>query len=480
MVASLATGVAVALVPAPTIVAGAAITVVAVLVPNRSYVPMIYLALVAGLLCGYMMLGRGFAYLGAGPVYVGELVLGAGTLLLALHGRASRPLHPGVQLVIVSLGLFMIWGAAATIPYVGQYGLAALRDAAVWGYGWFALLAMAMLRSRMQLERLLGFYRAVLPVFLAWALLSDLVLRVAPERIPVLPSSGVPLLDLKPGDVGVHLAGVAAFLLLRLDRPTTGSGAGRRVWMEPLLWILWTVDFVLVAARNRGGGLAILVALAAVAALERSGRLVKPTAAAIAFLILVTVLGVRIAAPGGREVSAGQVAANFSSILADANHPELATTKNWRMAWWRQIVSYTVHGRWFWTGKGYGVNLADDDGFQVSADNSLRSPHNAGLTILARSGVPGFALWVLVQATFGAMLLATRRRFRQLGDRRLAAVCVWILAYWLAMLSNAAFDVYLEGPQGAIWFWTILGLGLAMTGFSADPSKGPGHINGSP
>jgi len=31
---------------------------------------------------------------------------------------------------------------------------------------------------------------------------------------------------------------------------------------------------------------------------------------------------------------------------------------------------YTIHGRYFWTGKGFGVNLADDDGFRWTSRTS--------------------------------------------------------------------------------------------------------------
>jgi hypothetical protein len=36
----------------------------------------------------------------------------------------------------------------------------------------------------------------------------------------------------------------------------------------------------------------------------------------------------------------------------------------------------------------------------------------------------------------------------------------WIFIYWLAMIVNASFDPYLEGPQGGIWFWSVFGLGI--------------------
>jgi len=43
------------------------------------------------------------------------------------------------------------------------------------------------------------------------------------------------------------------------------------------------------------------------------------------------------------------------------------------------------------------------------------------------------------------------------------------------MQCNAFFDVYLEGPQGAIWFWTVFGTGLAVrTTAAASTQKGTG------
>ena len=34
---------------------------------------------------------------------------------------------------------------------------------------------------------------------------------------------------------------------------------------------------------------------------------------------------------------------------------------------------------------------------------------------------------------------------------------MWLLAYWLAFLFNAQTVVFLEGPQGAVWFWSLTG-----------------------
>ena len=121
-----------------------------------------------------------------------------------------------------------------------------------------------------------------------------------------------------------------------------------------------------------------------------------------------------------------------------------------------------MHGPYFWTGKGFGINLADSDGFQVAADGSLRSPHNSHLTLLARGGVPGLALWILLQGAFGLYLLRAYVADRVAGRFTWADIQLWVLLYWCAFMINGMFDVFLEGPQGAIWFWSLFGYGIAI------------------
>jgi hypothetical protein len=36
-----------------------------------------------------------------------------------------------------------------------------------------------------------------------------------------------------------------------------------------------------------------------------------------------------------------------------------------------------------------------------------------------------------------------------------------LVAYWAGLMLNASVDVFLEGPMGGIWYWSILGLGVA-------------------
>src|SRR6185312_11527855 len=124
-------------------------------------------------------------------------------------------------------------------------------------------------------------------------------------------------------------------------------------------------------------------------------------------------------------------------------------------------VGYTIHGRYRWTGKGFGVNLAEDDGYQVLQDNSLRAPHNAHMDILAREGVPGVAIWVVLQLVWIGGVVIEYVKARMTNDTRWQSVFLFLICYWMAFMINASFDVYLEGPMGAVWFWMTFGVGAA-------------------
>jgi O-antigen ligase len=162
----------------------------------------------------------------------------------------------------------------------------------------------------------------------------------------------------------------------------------------------------------------------------------------------------------GRIVSADQIIDNLQSIFSDSNNETLDGSREWRLLWWDTISDYTLHGEYFWKGKGFGVNLADDDGFQVEADHSLRNPHNGHLTMLARGGVPMLVLWIVCQGTLGYGLAVSAWSARRRGDAHWFGLLAFLLIYWLAFLINASFDVFLEGPVGGIWFWCVYGAGI--------------------
>lgn len=448
--------VAVALRPAMAAASVGALFIVAVGLSLRSRLPRVFLWLLGATLVGYAFLGRGFAYIGVAPIYIGEAVLLSGVIVVALSGGLAQILRlPLVWLLIA----FMTLGAFSTMPYLATYGVDSLRDAVVWGYGVFALLSAGVLLRADHVASAIASFRRGLPLFLFWTPVAVAIFRFAYDLIPTVPGSEVSLLNAKGGDIAVHLAGVLAFLVLGLHRTRVSSGIAP-IWREYVWWLLWIVAWISV--------LTVRAAILSVASVVVLLMLVRPLSNWGKLLFVVVVVATVVVAVDlelqvgvGRSVSTQDLVVSVQSIFRETGESAYDSSRTWRLRWWSEIVQYTVLGDYFWTGKGYGINLADSDGFQAYADGALRSPHNSHLTILARGGVPSAFVWLALQGVYALQLLRAYLRSKRLGLQWWARVDLWLLAYWLAFMVNAAFDVYLEGPQGGIWFWTVFGLGIA-------------------
>jgi O-Antigen ligase len=437
-----------------------------------SRLPAWFLGLLWALLLFYAVLGKGAANFNAGGVFIGEMVLAFG-LLAALFGGVAAAV-PYRSPLIWGIAAFGAWGAFRTVPYIATYRMDALRDAVTWGYGAFAILvAGAFARTgwiRRAIERYgkdLLWFPVTVPV--VWALST-----YARGQLPLVPGSGVPLVIFKSGDAAFHLMGVAAFILLGLHRPPAAASSQQgsqrpsqppRVLLGPGGWVWWSVWFFafgIAGAASRASIVAVVAGGGIILALRPSTRVWRPALTTIVMAVVFFASGVRVQVRAGRYLSASDMIANIRSVNGDEATGKREATREWRLEWWRTIIGYTIQGRYFWTGKGYGINLARDDGFVVGdRDRPLRSPHNGHLTILARSGVPGEALWLLLQGGFALALLRAYRRAVRSSRDWWARVNLWVLAYWATFVVNAAFEVSLEGPHGGIWFWSLFGFGIA-------------------
>jgi O-antigen ligase len=88
---------------------------------------------------------------------------------------------------------------------------------------------------------------------------------------------------------------------------------------------------------------------------------------------------------------------------------------------------------------------------ETGEEFSTRSPHNIFVTYYGRMGGVGVALW----GGFCVVLLGrTWRCLRHTSDP--VTWSLWCGA-WVILVSGC-FGVVLEGPMGAVIFWTLLGL----------------------
>jgi hypothetical protein len=415
-----------------------------------------YILALSCVLLGYAVMGKGFAYLGYPPVLVGELTFLAGIFFLLRSGCLVALFAFGPSLLLAAI---MSWTLLRTLPFVGTYGFDALRDSVIIMYGGFSFIVAALLiEDCRRINTLVRYYRVFLGIYVpAVPFLFPLGFYFGDDILKV-PGTTVSLIWLGPGEVATHLAGAAVFTLAGFRKPTP-------VWTACLLAAL-----VMVSAVSRAAILAFIVPVVLAALVLGKARM---------FAVIIPIGLVLLAASyvletsfssyqearssTERRVSSVQLVENVASIFGRGGD-QTEGTKEWREKWWNIIVDNTVRGPYFWTGRGFGVNLGFEDGFgNPHNERPLRSPHNSHMTILARAGIPGAALWgVFLAAWFGALLHATSLA-RHSGQAEWAGLSLFVACYAMSCVINATFDVALEAPMQGIWFWCLIGAGIGTT-----------------
>ena len=408
-----------------------------------------YMRLLCFVLAGYALAGKGFAYIGYPPLLIGEVTMMLGVLVIYTSGCGFAMLANLPSLLLLSLLSLVLFRTALDFP---AYKVDAIRDSVTVLYGLFAFAVIALLLEKPErLSWMLQRYGGFAWLYGIVGIVSVYVTTEAQRIMPVWPLSGISIVYVRLGEAAIHLSGAAVFMILGLRQVSP--------W-----WIVAMGLSIVLISPSRGATMACILPIIAAIVLSGKTMRVLPTAlAAITIFIAAYIVGVDIPTPQGRSIGPEQIVNNIESVLGGQTDPGMDGTKEWRLRWWKAIVEYTFNGPYFWTGKGYGMGLAEADGFVVGLEHGgpiVRSPHNVHLTILARSGVPGLALWFLMLAAWYAMLTRDVLTARSRGDTPWANMFIWIGCYLAAVVIDATFDVAIEGPMVGIWFWSIFGFGI--------------------
>jgi O-antigen ligase/polysaccharide polymerase Wzy-like membrane protein len=418
-----------------------------------------YLALLVIVLLGYAVMGKGFAYLGLPPLYIGEIALLGGIVVFLRTGALVASLATVPSLLLVTL---MVWVMARTIPYVSEYGFDSLRDSMIVMYGGFAFIVIGLLlEDARRIDVVLRYYSVFLmslpAIFVGYCLT-----RLWADYIPRL-YGPVPIIDVGASAVGTHLGGTMIFVLIGYRKVS-------------VLWVcVWFATLALVSTTNRGAMLAVIVPVAfSMIMLGRFRLMLTATLTAVSIFVVVLTIEdsfTQYSDPGynsphkvtAREVSAHQIVENARSIVEKSGQQNEGTVQ-WRLNWWEIIINDTIHGPNFWAGRGFGINLAEADGLGATDPRDpsppTRSPHSAHMTLLARAGVPGLVLWSIVLISWFGMQLNAISSARARGHERWAELFLFVTCYAATIIINATFDVTLEGPMQGVWFWCLFGFGI--------------------
>ncbi len=220
------------------------------------------------LLFGYIFFDKGFAYIGIGELYVSEIGIGLGVATAAiLWIRRELFWQRLKQPAVILLFVYMAWGLTRTIPYLRVDGINALRDAVLWGYAIYGLL-ICLIFPKNCIGFFVKVYNRTLPFILLWLPIGFVLRWYAGANFSLF-GSPVAFLTLKPGDMGVHLGAIAAFLLLRLDKMDRPYSNRARTFF----WILWWVAWLMYGITSRASMFSALLGMGAVLLVRPEGGL---------------------------------------------------------------------------------------------------------------------------------------------------------------------------------------------------------------
>lgn len=405
------------------------------------------------ILIGYIVGNRGFAQLMPAPnvpLLPAEAVLLLGGSVLLFEAASRR--QGIVRRDALNL-LLLVWVAAGSLRIATDFQVHrffAVRDYALVYYTAFFFLAQ---RAGADAAGRRFLHRCLLVACGALLLVHPLFANFQEFFLSTLTVRDVPLIFFKGDLVGTFLALGSLLYFIRAEER-------RSAWSLAVSLVL---AGMMLLTSNRASMLGLIVAAGFLALGGRWRFAATLGAGAVAATLLVVAVAlvrgeswqstvlyqvyeqvVSVTDPFGERVYTGE-----ETFAKGDNNA-------FRTVWWSTVIDETWRtDPWF--GLGWGHNLGERFAQiyypQGSDEFSARSPHNVFVTVFGRTGLVGLLAFT---ALVVHLAIQTLRAVR--GARRDAAT-YWCGA-WI-ILTSACFGVVLEGPMGAVVFWTLAGLAHA-------------------
>ena len=384
----------------------------------------------------YVYFNKGIAY-----SYLVEILWLGGIILLVLNRHSyyfiwEKRIKILLFFMLITLA-YILWG-------IKNYSIIdTIRDSFIFEYGWFVFI---LFLYQDKLNVIWGNLFHIYKWFPLVALLNFILQYYLPFFDTFSLFGNVTFLLYKYGDMSVNLLICTLLILLNIDKLSNK-------WLL-ILTLLIFFDFLVISAYSRAGMLAYIAGGFCFIYFAKDkfiNEALKGFTKFIPWALLIVLpiyLSIQVRENfQGRVAGFKQIKDNVTSLVTNSDDQVLEDNVVWRFLWWGKIIDYSFTKENFIQGKGLGMSLSQtDEG--VMAEEDLRSPHSIHLTIMARYGIPLFALWL-----YWLYLI-----FKPLFKSELNRYSLAITSILLAFVVNASFDVYLEGPMGAFAFWTWLGL----------------------
>jgi hypothetical protein len=421
--------------------------------------------LVGAAVFGYVVGNRGFAQLQLLSQY--PILPAEGVLVVAVPALVLR-LALGVgsvrrDAVNMTLAIWMLLGAVRLPLDLGEYGVLALRDFALVYYALFFFVAQDLGSRAGSLSVLRRFLTAafvvLIPVVICNAARPDLLASI-------LTWNQIPLIFHKSDLIATSLVAGFFWLWTRWD-------SSRRI-----LWLIGAGASLLLVGVMASPRAAMFADAVVTALFLMKGRWrilafqagVVAAGSAVALLVMLAMgKDLKTSAPYSMYEHAVSIFdTSGTGVYVNGESGDPGDNNRFRIVWWKDVLD-EVSTSGPVLGLGFGHDLLArflaDYGLVADEEFAARSPHCVFVTVAGRMGLVGSLAWLAVVVSIGSLV------WRIFGTGDAEAIGLGCVVAVTGI--SASFGVVLEGPMGAVIFWTALGLAKATLESKSDHGKDP-------
>jgi hypothetical protein len=336
---------------------------------------------------------------------------------------------------------------------IPSYGLYAVRDASMFLETTFLLLGFVWAKEKRSVDSLMKW---LMVIFAANTIYSYLF-PWAEALAELSPKSGifleVPLLGTYGGNDTYLLVGALYCVLVARYAVSLPR------WILLLLAAVQLLGTAILQARTVYLGLFVcLIVILLVGEIRAFIQLTTSIGTGmLAIMLMTSVVGLEFTGRVG-PVRLDFLKEHARSLFGDPNAPAAGTISD-RMDWYHDVLSQVGSGTGsLFFGTGFGRPLID---FSVPAGVAVRQPHNSHLSVLARLGAVGFAVWVFLH------ILIVKAFVYALWARRglnpgISAMILWLFLFYIVVMIDATVQPGLEFSNGAIPVYFLMGFALGV------------------
>jgi O-antigen ligase len=405
---------------------------------------------------GYLILNTGFEMLRIPPVGAG-IPIGELVLVVSLCLINVLVVLPRMASEVWMFPILLWWGLSLTRSLYDTHsgGAWAFRDASQAIESLYLIVGFWIVNSQSSLHYFFRWLRRFFPLAILYGLLFPFEgpLQNFSPTIHGMGTSTTHIL-FQMTNTPLILIWAACWLLIE-RRQSRGPVRGR----ELLAGLL--VAFAVAFAQSRS--IYIDVLLVGVLLFFTRSRLAARWTALLLLGVLiigaVSVSGIEIKGRLGKKISLDFIVSHFEAISGKASSEETqgaAEGVPQRIGWWRTIYKkMIVSPRRVIFGLGYGIPLTN---FRTGGGILVREPHNSYISVIARLGVSGMLVWLLMQATlylswWRAYRLCARMHWIEDANNLL----ILVIYNFLLLIIAFAEDGF-EKPFYAIPYYLLFGV----------------------